>query len=120
MTSIALLLAASLTATTALAAGHPDFTGTWERYPPPNEKADPRYAPTPIPDPPLKPEYKGEWEANQKKLQQRIEEGQPAGDNYVHCIPDGMPAMMMGMFPMEIFQRPEQINITQEAFTQVR
>jgi hypothetical protein len=31
-----------------------------------------------------------------------------------------MPAMMMGMFPMEIFQRPEQINITQEAFTQVR
>jgi hypothetical protein len=31
-----------------------------------------------------------------------------------------MPAMMMGMFPMEIFQRSEQINITQEAFTQVR
>jgi hypothetical protein len=120
MTSIALLLATSLAATAASAAGHPDFTGTWERYPPPNEKADPRYAPTPIPDPPLKPEYKAEWEANQKKLQQRIEEGQPAGDNYVHCIPDGMPAMMMGMFPMEIFQRPEQINITQEAFTQVR
>ncbi|MGZ3198839.1 MAG: hypothetical protein ACXWJC_09415 [Croceibacterium sp.] len=120
LTSIALLLAASLVATAAAAAGHPDFTGTWERYPPPNEKADPRYAPTPIPDPPLKPEYKAEWEANQKKLQQRIEEGQPAGDNYVHCIPDGMPAMMMGMFPMEIFQRPEQINITQEAFTQVR
>lgn len=116
----ALLLAALIGATAASAADHPDFTGTWERYPPPGEKADPRYAPTPIPDPPLKPEYKAEWQANQKKLQQRIEEGQPAGDNYVHCIPDGMPAMMMGMFPMEIFQRPEQINITQEAFTQVR
>ncbi len=31
-----------------------------------------------------------------------------------------MPAMMMGMFPMEVFQRPEQINITQEAFNQTR
>ena len=116
----ALFLAALLMATPVNAADHPDFSGTWERYPPPGEKADPRYSPTPIPDPPLKPEYKAEWQANQKKLQQRIEEGQPAGDNYVHCIPDGMPAMMMGMFPMEVFQRPEQINITQEAFTQVR
>jgi len=116
----ALFLAAVMMASPASAADHPDFSGTWERYPPPGEKVDPRYAPTPIPDPPLKPEYKAEWQANQKKLQQRIEEGQPAGDNYVHCIPDGMPAMMMGMFPMEVFQRPEQINITQEAFTQVR
>jgi hypothetical protein len=49
-----------------------------------------------------------------------MEESQPAGDNYVHCIPDGMPAMMMGMFPMEVFQRPEQINVTQEAFNQTR
>jgi hypothetical protein len=31
-----------------------------------------------------------------------------------------MPAMMQGMFPMEIFQRPEQINVTQEAFNQTR
>ena len=116
----AALLGALSMASVASAADHPDFTGTWERYPPPDEKADPRYAPTPIPDPPLKPEYKAEWEANQAKLKQREEEHQPAGDNYVHCIPDGMPAMMMGMFPMEIFQRPEQINITQEAFTQVR
>ena len=113
-------LGALLVATTASAADHPDFSGTWERYPLPGEKADPRYAPSGIPDPPLKPEYKGEWEANQAKLKQRLEENQPAGDNYVHCIPDGMPAMMMGMFPMEVFQRPEQINITQEAFTQVR
>ena len=114
------LLGALGMAAAASAADHPDFTGTWERYPPSGEKADPRYAPTPIPDPPLKPEYKAEWEANQAKLKQREEEHQPAGDNYVHCIPDGMPAMMMGMFPMEIFQRPEQINITQEAFNQTR
>jgi hypothetical protein len=115
----ALLLAAAA-AIAAPAAAEPDFTGTWERYPPPGETADPRYAPSVIPDPPLKPQYKARWQANQDLLASRLKEGQPAGDNYVHCIPDGMPAMMMGMFPMEIFQRPEQINITQEAFTQVR
>ena len=120
MAPLRLMLGVCVLAIAAPAAAEPDFSGTWERYPPPGETADPRYAPTPIPDPQLKPEYKAEWEAGQKILKQRLEEGQPAGDNYVHCIPDGMPAMMMGMFPMEIFQRPEQINITQEAFTQVR
>jgi len=99
---------------------HPDFSGTWQRYPAPGTKADPRYAPSGIPDPQLKPEYRAAWEAGQKILKERLEESQPAGDNYVHCIPDGMPAMMMGMFPMEIFQRGEQINITQEAFSQTR
>jgi hypothetical protein len=112
---------ALLATASAAVAAKPDFTGTWERYPAPGEKAvDPRYAPTPIPAPPLKPEFKGPYEVQQKKLASRIEEGQPAGDNYVHCIPDGMPAMMMGMFPMEIMQRAEQVNITQEAFNQTR
>ena len=120
MASIRPLLGLLLMAAPAPAFAEPDFTGTWERYPQPGETPDPRYAPTPIPDPPLKAEYKAEWEAGQKVLAERLEEGQPAGDNYVHCIPDGMPAMMMGMFPMEIFQRPEQINITQEAFNQTR
>ena len=118
--SLSLALSALVAASGLSAAGHPDFSGTWERYPPPGEKADPRYAPTAIPDPPLKPEYKAKWQADQVKLQKRIEEGQPAGDNYVHCIPDGMPSMMMGMFPMEIMQRPDQVNITQEAFNQTR
>ena len=108
------------TAFAAPAVAEPDLTGTWERYPPRDETADPRYAPSPIPDPPLKPEYKRPWEENQAKLAARLAESQPAGDNSVHCIPDGMPAMMQGMFPMEIFQRPEQINITQEAFNQTR
>jgi hypothetical protein len=101
-------------------AAHPDFTGSWERYPPAGETADPRYAPTPVPNPPLKQPWLAEWQANEIKLAGRIAEGQPAGDNYVKCLPDGMPAMMQGMFPMEIFQRPEQVNITQEAFNQTR
>jgi hypothetical protein len=114
-------LLAAIAAPAVAAGAHPDFSGTWERYPPPGQKTgDPRYVAPTIPDPEMKPEHKAEWAAGQAKLKQRLEEGQPAGDNYVHCIPDGMPAMMMGMFPMEIFQRPEQINITQEAFNQTR
>ena len=102
------------------ASAEPDLTGTWERYPQPGEQADSRFAPSEIPDPPLKPDHLAQWRANQEKLAARLKEGQPAGDNYVQCLPDGMPAMMQGMFPMEIFQRPEQINITQEAFNQTR
>lgn len=119
--AIRLGVCAVLAAASASAVAKPDFTGTWERYPAPGEaKTEPRYAPTPIPAPPLKAQFRGPYEAQQKKLASRIEEGQPAGDNYVHCIPDGMPAMMMGMFPMEVMQRSEQINITQEAFNQTR
>lgn len=114
------LLVTLAAALAAPAAGEPDLTGTWERYPQPGDTPDPALVSAPIPDPPLKPEYKGPWQANQAKLAARIAEGQPAGDNYVHCLPDGMPAMMQGMFPMEIFQRPEQINVTQEAFNQTR
>ena len=113
-------LGACLAVIAMAATAQPNLTGTWERYPPPGETADPRYAPSVIPDPQLKPAYRAEWAAGQKILAQRLEESQPAGDNYIKCIPDGMPSMMMGMFPMEVFQRPEQINITQEAFNQTR
>ena len=80
MTVRAMLLGVLLAGTAAAVSAQPDFSGTWERYPPPGEKADPRFAPTPIPNPPLKPQYKAQWEAKQKLLAERIEEGQPAGD----------------------------------------
>jgi hypothetical protein len=113
------LLAAWLTAA-AVTAATPDFSGTWERYPPPGETADPRYAPSPIPNPPLKPDHLKQWQAHEALLAERLQEGQPPGDNYVQCLPDGMPAMMQGMFPMEIIQQPRQVTIIQEAFNQTR
>ena len=97
------------------------LTGTWDRYPGPGGKLDPRFTSAPpAPPPPLKPKYMTEWEARQKAAHEADLRGQPLYSGYAQCLPDGMPAMMMGMFPMEIFQRPEQINITQEAFTQLR
>ena len=115
------LAGASLAAIAVPAIAQPDFTGSWERYPSPGETPDPRYAPTPVPiPPPLKPEYLEQWREHEATLAARQAEGQPPGDDYIKCLPDGMPAMMQGMFPMEVFQRPEQINITQEAFNQTR
>jgi hypothetical protein len=101
-----------------------DFSGTWDRYPLPTENSgqDPSVVPRPepIPPPPLKPEYKTAWEAEQKKINAANAAGEPIATGYTHCIPDGMPAMMMAMFPMEVLQTPRQTTIIQEAYNQVR
>jgi hypothetical protein len=120
MRALRALAGAAALAIAAPALAAPDFSGTWERYPAPGESADARYAPSAIPNPPLKPQWLKEWQAHEAKLAARLKEGQPPGDNYVQCIPDGMPAMMQGMFPMEIIQQPRQVTVIQEAFNQTR
>jgi hypothetical protein len=87
-----------------------DFSGTWDRHPQPAE----------IPTPPLTPTLKTAYDAEQKKLADATTRGEPIANGYTHCIPDGMPAMMMAMFPMEILQTKRQTTIIQEAYNQVR
>jgi hypothetical protein len=87
----ALLASAALLAVATPAVAEPDLTGSWERYPPPGEAADPRYAPVPVPNPPLKQPWLAEWQANEQKLAGRLQEGPPAGDKNVHCLPHGLP-----------------------------
>jgi hypothetical protein len=113
------------TAPTAAAAfDAKDFSGTWDRYPLPTENSgqDPTVVPRPepIPPPPLKPEFMAAWEAEQKVIAAANAAGEPIATGYTHCIPDGMPAMMMAMFPMEVLQTPRQTTIIQEAYNQVR
>jgi hypothetical protein len=97
------------------------MTGSWNRYPEIDEKPLAGFPPpAPIPPPPLKPEYKAKWEAHRKELADAEAAGKPLYTNYTGCMPDGMPAMMMGMFPMEVLQTPGQITIIQEAYNQVR
>jgi hypothetical protein len=97
------------------------MTGQWNRYPEIDEKPSPEFPPAaPIPPPPLKPKYKAEWEAHRKMLADAEAAGKPIFSNYTACLPDGMPAMMMGMFPMEVLQTPGQVTIIQEAYNQVR
>jgi hypothetical protein len=100
-----------------------DLSGTWDRYPQATDtQRDPTVvpAPEPIPPPPLKPEFQAAYAAEQKKVADANAAGKPLANNYTHCIPDGMPAMMMAMFPMEILQTPRQVTVIQEAYNQVR
>jgi hypothetical protein len=103
------------------------LNGSWERYPsqfgglgsdadpPPLDPAAGR-----IPEPPLKPEHLAAWREEQAEIQRLTEQGLPPANNYSACIGDGMPAMMMAMFPMEVLETPGQITIIQEAYNQVR
>lgn len=98
------------------------LTGTWNRYPQLNETPDPKLPPPPprVGPPPLKPKYLAAWQAEQKRAKEADARGEPLYTDYVQCLPDGMPAMMVAMFPMEVLQTPGQITILQEAFRQVR
>src|SRR5215470_5166177 len=90
----------------------PDITGSWERA---------RDASIPAqPQPPLKPQYTKEYQAKLQVLREANQKGQPIADHVVMCLPDGMPGMMSGPFPMEILQSKGQVTIIQEAYTQVR
>jgi hypothetical protein len=95
------------------------LTGTWDRYS--SETPDPRVtAVVPVPPPPLKPKYLAEWQAQQQAAKDADARGEPLFGGYAKCLPDGMPTMMMAMFPMEVLQTPGQITIIQEAYNQVR
>jgi len=105
-----------------------DFSGTWDRYPTATDaERDPStVAPAGpvglagIPAPPLKPEFKAAWEAERKRHDEANAAGRPIATHYTECIPDGMPAMMMAMFPMEVLMTPRQVTVIQEAYNQVR
>jgi hypothetical protein len=101
---------------------HSFLTGTWDRYHPRGLKLNPRFTSTiPVPtEPPLKPKYLAEWRARLAASHQADERGQPFYSGYDQCLPDGMPAMMMAMFPMQVLQTPGQITIIEEAYRQVR
>jgi hypothetical protein len=97
-----------------------DFSGTWDRYSRAPGAPNNIPASTRIPDPPLKPQYVEAWKAERKKYADATAAGEPIATGYTHCQPDGMPAMMMAMFPMEVLQTKTQTTIIQEAYNQVR
>jgi hypothetical protein len=99
-----------------------DFNGAWNRYPDHSERVDRTVEPPPpdIPPPPLKAPHLAEWQARQKAVAEANARGEPPVTHYVQCIPDGMPAVMAAMFPMEILQSPGRVTLIQEAYNQVR
>jgi hypothetical protein len=103
----------------------PDFSGIWERYVPPRDPSTPRgtgrlgptFGGSP---PPLKPEFAAEYDAQLKRIADAEARGEPIPTPNTRCLPEGMPAMMIALFPMEVLQTRGQLTIIQEAFNQVR
>jgi hypothetical protein len=114
-------VAAATLAVSAIAAAQsgarPDLTGSWERY---RGQAGDATNPPPESQPPLKPDLLAEWQKRRQAEREADARGEPLATNYTHCIPDGVPSMMSGPFPFEIVQSASQINIAQEAYSQVR
>ena len=126
------VLVASPLATVAEAQDEPvvrGLTGSWERWPSRAaglgsdvDEGAPDLGPDIgiVPEPPLKPEYLESWRERQAEIRRLTAEGLPPANNYSACIGDGMPAMMQGMFPMEVLETPGQVTVIQEAYNQVR
>jgi hypothetical protein len=100
--------------------------GAWDRPPPPRGAStiDPTVRAQPIgglgiPDPPLKPEYLGGWKKLRADNAAAFARGEPPVTGYVKCLPDGMPAMMMAMFPLEVLQSRDRVTIIEEAYNQI-
>jgi len=103
------------------------LNGSWENYPVRGDGfgsgVPPKVAvavPAPVPEPPLKPPFLDEWRATQARNAELTKKGLPPVSTGMACMPEGMPAMMQGTFPMEILETPGQVTIIQEAYNQVR
>jgi hypothetical protein len=124
-----------------------DFGGTWDRAAPPRPAGpapgaaaaqetgvspalsgsgvpgarSSNGAPPPaVPTPPLKPQFLAAYQAKQKEIRDATARGEPLNTPDVQCLPQGMPAMMLAIFPMEVLQTSGQLTVIEEAFNQVR
>src|SRR4249920_680359 len=107
----------------------PDFSGIWDRAAPPvtpnartaagspSGPGGPAFQGAP---PPLKPEFTAAYAAELKRLSDADQRGEPITSQNTMCLPQGMPGMMLAIFPMEVIQTRGQVTIIEEAFTQVR
>ena len=99
-------------------------SGVWERWQRPAGAQGGPPAGVVIPGrilaPPFKPEVKAAYDIAQKASREADLRGEPVSINTVSCLPEGMPAMMNGINPMEILETPGQVTIIQESENQVR
>ena len=68
----------------------------------------------------FQPEYAAEYEAQQAAAAAAAARGEPLPPTSF-CLPYGVPTMMsVAVYPVEIIQKPSQVTIVAEAFSEVR
>src|SRR5262249_61805809 len=72
----------------------PDITGSWERARDPSIPNQPQ--------PPLKPQYLKEWQAQAQAAREASAKGQPIAERGVLCLPGGVAGKMAGAFLREV------------------
>ena len=98
----------------------PELSGSWAPYRA-GRGADPKLTPPPSTPIVLKPQYATPYEARRAAEDAATKRGEPLGTAAVQCVPYGFPRMMaVASYPAEIIQRPSQITIITEAFSEVR
>jgi len=116
----ALLVLVVLLASHAQAQAPPDLSGVWAPYRA-GRGADPTLTPPPPTPIVLKPQYATPYDTRRAAEDEAIKRGEPLGTAAVQCVPYGFPRMMaVALYPAEIIQRPAQITIVTEAFSEVR
>src|SRR5262245_33695371 len=101
MAALAVMLSLSPTGARADDAKYPDWKGQWVRIGG-GGQFDPAKPAGRGQQPPLTAEYQAIWDAN-------LADTRTGGQQYntqVHCIPGGMPRMMMAYEPMEVIVTP--------------
>jgi len=115
-----LIVVALLSAAAAHAQTPPDLSGVWAPYRA-GRGADPKLNPPPPTPIVLKPLYAKPYEARRAAEDEATKKGEPLGTAAVQCVPYGFPRMMaVALYPAEIIQRPAQITLITEAFSEVR
>jgi hypothetical protein len=121
--ALGVILGGSPAFAVAKTSDHSWINGVWENPRPGDQLPKPGDPPRAVEvgPPPLKPEYLAKWQAAQKATADAAARGQPvAGSNVTECLPEGFPAMMSPGFPMEVISTGQQVNMTQEAYSQTR
>jgi hypothetical protein len=114
------LAAALLVVPLAAQQAPPDLSGAWAPYRG-GRGADPKLAAPPATPILLKGTYKAAWDERRAAEDAATKRGEPLATPAVDCIPYGMPRMMsVALYPLEIIQRPTQVTMVTEAFSEVR
>ena len=114
------LAAALLVVPLAAQQAPPDLSGAWAPYRG-GRGADPKLAAPPATPILLKGTYKAAWDERRAAEDAATKRGEPLATPAVECVPYGFPRMMsVALYPLEIIQRPAQVTMVTEAFSEVR